>query len=329
VCQRPPWPTLRIPPGCPMARAATISSSNAPCRLPVSSSSMAPISLSWLAIPPPLRRCRCSAESIKLPIVGMEPAVKPATAATRSGTVGVLATVGTLQSVRFAALLDQFGGEHRGIDAACPGLVEQVEAGDLDGPQTRTLVDAVRDAAGAGGADTLVLGCTHFAFLRPLIEGVAGPDVKVIDTGEAVARRVAQVAEGLGDSPGHRDRRGVLDQRRYRRGHRTRCASSGGAVTLASCLANIPGPRLLAPLPGQRAEDAAQAAVGRVSGPAGCSCCGRRSWPRPPYSPGDCWAEALPRLLALFAWRGPVLLSAGRSRGFSAAACSARTDRIS
>lgn len=135
--------------------------------------------------------------SLAQPIVGMEPAVKPATAATRSGTVGVLATVGTLQSARFAALLDQFGASIRVLTRACPGLVEQVEAADLDGPQTQALVRQYVLPLVQGGADTLVLGCTHFTFLRRLIEAVAGPDVRVIDTGEAVARRVAQLAASM------------------------------------------------------------------------------------------------------------------------------------
>jgi glutamate racemase len=135
--------------------------------------------------------------SLAVPVVGMEPAVKPATAATRSGVVGVLATVGTLQSARFAALLDQFGREIQVLTRACPGLVEQVEAGDLDGPATRRLVDEYVRPLVQAGADTLVLGCTHFPFLRPLIEASAGPGVRVIDTGEAVARRVQEVAAGL------------------------------------------------------------------------------------------------------------------------------------
>ncbi len=137
-------------------------------------------------------------ETFRVPIVGMEPAVKPATAATRSGVVGVLATVGTLQSARFAALLDQFGGDIQVLTRACPGLVEQVEAGELDSPLTRALVTQFVAPLVKGGADTLVLGCTHFPFLRPLIEATAGPDVRVIDTGEAVARRVREVAQAAG-----------------------------------------------------------------------------------------------------------------------------------
>jgi len=137
-------------------------------------------------------------ETFSIPVVGMEPAVKPATAATRSGIVGVMATVGTLHSARFAALLDQFGGDIQVLTRACPGLVEQVEAGDLDGPLTRALVTQFVGPLVKAGADTLVLGCTHFPFLRPLIEAAAGPDVRVIDTGEAVARQVREVAQAAG-----------------------------------------------------------------------------------------------------------------------------------
>lgn len=132
-----------------------------------------------------------------VPIVGMEPAVKPATAATRNGRVGVLATVGTLQSARFAALLDQFGSSIEVLTQACPGLVEQVESGDLDSARTRALVEQYAAPLLRAGVDTLVLGCTHFVFLRALIEQVAGPDVQVIDTGAAVARRVREVAASL------------------------------------------------------------------------------------------------------------------------------------
>ena len=139
-------------------------------------------------------------ETLGLPVVGMEPAVKPATAATRNGKVGVLATVGTLQSARFAALLDQFGSNIEVLTRACPGLVEQVEAGDLGGERTRALVEQYAAPLLRAGVDTLVLGCTHFVFLRPVIEGIAGPDIQIIDTGAAVARRVGQVAESLGST---------------------------------------------------------------------------------------------------------------------------------
>lgn len=126
------------------------------------------------------------------PIVAMEPAVKPAVAATRSGVVGVLATVGTLESAKFAALLQQYAGDVEIVTQACPGLVEQVEAGELDSPATRELVERYTRPLLARGADTLVLGCTHYPFVRALIEEVAGPDVTLVDTGAAVARQLAR-----------------------------------------------------------------------------------------------------------------------------------------
>jgi glutamate racemase len=137
-------------------------------------------------------------QTFSQPVVGMEPAVKPATAATRNGKVGVLATVGTLQSARFAALLDQFGAGIEVLTRACPGLVEQVEAAELDTGRTRELVRQYVAPLINAGVDTLVLGCTHFTFLRPLIQVTAGQDIQIIDTGAAVARRVAQVAEDVG-----------------------------------------------------------------------------------------------------------------------------------
>jgi glutamate racemase len=131
-------------------------------------------------------------ERFDVPIIAMEPAVKPAVTATRSGVVGVLATVGTLESARFAALLEQYAGAVEIVTQACPGLVEQVEAGELAAPKTRELVERYTRPLLARRADTIVLGCTHFPFLRPLIAAVAGPGVQLIDTGEAVARQVVR-----------------------------------------------------------------------------------------------------------------------------------------
>ena len=127
-----------------------------------------------------------------LPIVAMEPAVKPAVSATRSGVVGVLATVGALESARFAALLEQYAGDVEIVTQACPGLAEQVEAGELKSIATRELVARYTQPLIARGADTIVLGCTHYPFLRPLISEIVGPDVQLIDTGEAVARQVVR-----------------------------------------------------------------------------------------------------------------------------------------
>ncbi len=127
-----------------------------------------------------------------LPIVGMEPAVKPAAEATRSGVIGVLATSGTLESGKFAELARRFGSRARVIVQPCPGLVEQVELGDLDGPLTRALLSGFVFPLIEQGADTLVLGCTHYPFLTPLLRGLAGEAVNLIESGEAVARQLVR-----------------------------------------------------------------------------------------------------------------------------------------
>lgn len=124
------------------------------------------------------------------PIIGMEPAVKPAVAATKTGIVGVLATIGTLESARFSALLERYAGNVTIVTQGCPGLVEQVERGDLTGPLTRELVERYTTPLLEQGADTLILGCTHYPFLAGLIRDIAGQDIKLIDTGEAVARHL-------------------------------------------------------------------------------------------------------------------------------------------
>jgi len=127
---------------------------------------------------------------LAVPIVGMEPAVKPAAAATRSGVVGVLATAGTLRSARFAALLERFGERIRVVTEPCPGLVERVERGALDDRTTRGLVRRHLAPLLAARADVVILGCTHYSFLRPVIAQEAGPGVAVIDTADAVARQL-------------------------------------------------------------------------------------------------------------------------------------------
>jgi len=127
------------------------------------------------------------------PLVGMEPAVKPAAAATRSGVVGVLATTGTLQSAKFAALLDRFANDVQVVTQPCPGLVECIEAGDLDSPQLRQLLQGYVQPLLDAGCDTVILGCTHYPFLRTLLAGMVPADVAIIDTGAAVARQLQRL----------------------------------------------------------------------------------------------------------------------------------------
>ena len=124
------------------------------------------------------------------PVVAIEPALKPAVAATRSGVVGVLATNATLASSRFANLLGRHGRNVRVIVRPCPGLAEQVEAGDLRGLVTRALVERYVYPLVEAGADSLVIGCTHYTFLAPLIREVAGATVAIYDPAPAVAREL-------------------------------------------------------------------------------------------------------------------------------------------
>jgi len=132
------------------------------------------------------------------PLVGMEPAVKPAAAATRSGVVGVLATTGTLQSAKFAALLDRFANDVRVVTQPCPGLVELIETGELDSPALRQLLRGYVEPLLAAGCDTLILGCTHYPFLTPLLAEMVPATVAIIDTGAAVARQLQRLLHERG-----------------------------------------------------------------------------------------------------------------------------------
>lgn len=132
------------------------------------------------------------------PFVGMEPAVKPGAQATRSGAVGVLATAGTFESQRYADLMARYAQGVRLLEDPCHGLVELIEAGMLDAPETAALLQRALDPMLAAGVDTLVLGCTHYPFVAPLIGRLAGPDVAVIDPAPAVARQTARVLDQLG-----------------------------------------------------------------------------------------------------------------------------------
>jgi glutamate racemase len=154
-----------------------------------------------------------------VPVVAMEPAVKPATRATKTGIVGVLATVGTLTSARFAALLERYRGEVEFLTQPCPGFVEAVEEGRVHTAETRALVEGCVRPLIERGADTLVLGCTHYPVLRPLIAEAAGPGVTLIDTGDAVARRVAEVfAPASGSGEGRLELFTTGDTRAFARG---------------------------------------------------------------------------------------------------------------
>lgn len=129
----------------------------------------------------------------QVPFVGMEPAVKPAVEQTRTGVVGVLATVYTAQGDVLNTVVERFAQGVEVIVQPCPGLVGQIESGELDSPTTRAMLEGWIGPMRARGIDALVLGCTHYPIIRELIQEIAGPDVRVIEPSEAVARRVAHV----------------------------------------------------------------------------------------------------------------------------------------
>ena len=140
-----------------------------------------------------------------VPFVGMEPALKPAAERTHNGVVGVIATPATFQGELFASLVERYASDVRLVTQICPGLVDAVEAGRLDDAETEALLRDYLTPLIEAGADQLVLGCTHYPFLRPAIERVAGPGVAVIDPAPAVARQAGRVLtqRRLGADRGH------------------------------------------------------------------------------------------------------------------------------
>lgn len=133
-----------------------------------------------------------------LPIIAMEPAIKPASQATKTGKVGVLATSGTLKSAKFAALLERFSNDIMVFPQPCPGLVECIETGDLTGDKTKQLLVQYLQPLLEVGCDTIILGCTHYPFLRPLLVELVPESINIIDTGEAVARHLLSTLIKLG-----------------------------------------------------------------------------------------------------------------------------------
>ncbi len=122
-----------------------------------------------------------------LPIIGIEPALKPAVTITRSGAIGILATGSTVRSNKFTALLNHYKHLALIIVQPCPGLAECVENGELNSPHVIALLEAFIRPLLAYGVDTIVLGCTHYPFLMPLIRQLTGPKVLILDSSDAVA----------------------------------------------------------------------------------------------------------------------------------------------
>ncbi|MGV3741078.1 MAG: glutamate racemase [Burkholderiaceae bacterium] len=137
-------------------------------------------------------------------VVGVEPGLKPAAALTKSGTVGVLATERTLSSAKFLLLHEQISSSTgiRFLLQPCIGLADQIEKGELRSAATARLVDGYVAPLIRQGADTLVLGCTHYPFVQPLIaksaEAHSAAPVALVDTGEAIARQLTRMLQQQG-----------------------------------------------------------------------------------------------------------------------------------
>ena len=128
-----------------------------------------------------------------VPFVGMEPAVKPAAENTQSGVVGVLATPATFQGALYASVVERFANGVTVLQSNCPGLVIEIDGGNLDTPRVREILETALKPMLGEGIDTVVLGCTHFPFVIPVIEEIVGPEVRVIDPSPAIARQVKRL----------------------------------------------------------------------------------------------------------------------------------------
>lgn len=132
-------------------------------------------------------------DKFNYPIIGMEPAVKPASLMSKNKVVGVLATSGTLLSAKFSALLEHHGNDIHFITQPCFGLVELVEQGDLESSALTALLKKYIDPLLKEDIDTLVLGCTHYSFIKPAIQKLMPDHIKIIETGDAVANYLNHV----------------------------------------------------------------------------------------------------------------------------------------
>lgn len=130
--------------------------------------------------------------------VGMEPAVKPAAEKTQTGKVGVLATSATFQGALYASVVERFGAGVELFQHTCPGLVNQIEMGELDSPKTRAILEDALLPMMDKNIDTVVLGCTHYPFVIPLVERIVGDNIRVIDPAPSVAKQVKRLLEAGG-----------------------------------------------------------------------------------------------------------------------------------
>jgi len=132
-------------------------------------------------------------QQLSIPIVGMEPGIKPAVIQSRNKRVGILATAATVASDKFTRLAESYGKDVELSIQACPGLVEQIEAMAMDSFETRKLLSNYLAPLQEREIDTLALGCTHYPFLLPQIREILGDAITIIDTGPPVAEQLKRV----------------------------------------------------------------------------------------------------------------------------------------
>lgn len=130
--------------------------------------------------------------------VGMEPAVKPAAETTQTGKVGILATPATFQGALYASVVERFANGVELFQNTCNGLVQQIEQGNLRGGETKKILEDALHPMLERKIDTVVLGCTHYPFVIPLIQEIVGENVRVIDPAPAVAKQVKRLLEAGG-----------------------------------------------------------------------------------------------------------------------------------
>jgi glutamate racemase len=132
-----------------------------------------------------------------VPFIGMEPAVKPAAKLTKTGKVGVLATAGTFKSQRYANLMHAYAQDVTMIQNPCVGLVKLIEEHKIDQPKTRALLESILKPMETEGADTFVLGCTHYPFVEHIIRDIIDEAEHIINPAPAVARQLKRRLEKL------------------------------------------------------------------------------------------------------------------------------------
>jgi len=135
---------------------------------------------------------------LNVQFVGMEPAVKPAAEHTQTGKVGVLATQATFQGALYASVVERFANGVELLQSTCPGLVQQIEQGNLNSEETRKILENALLPMLEKNIDTVVLGCTHYPFVIPLIQQIVGAKVRVIDPAPSVARQAGRLLEAGG-----------------------------------------------------------------------------------------------------------------------------------